>query len=118
VLYVFSKIDAVPEAELDALQVRIGNLLPGSSVFVSSVTERGLDPLRRALLAALREGSRIAEIRMRAEDGKMLAEVYRNGSVLSQENIEGEIVLRARVDQQLASRLKKSGASLTYGNQA
>ncbi len=114
VLYVFSKIDAVPEPELAALQVRIGNLLPGSSVFVSSVADGGLEPLRRALLAAMREGSQIAEIRIRSEDGKTLAEVYRNGSVVSQQNVDGYIVLRARVDEQLASRLTRSGASIAY----
>jgi GTP-binding protein HflX len=114
VLYVFSKIDALPEPELGAMQVRIGNLLPGASVFVSSLSPGGLEPLRRALLGAVREGSQIAEIRIRAEDGKMLAEVYRNGSVVSQQNIDGQIVLRARVDEQLASRLTRSGASVAY----
>src|SRR5438270_775780 len=50
VLYVFSKIDAMAKPDLEALRARIGNLLP-NSVFVSSMTEDGLDPLRRALLA-------------------------------------------------------------------
>ena len=114
VLYVFSKIDAVPEAELTALRERIGNLLPDSSVFVSSITKGGLEPLRSALLTAARKGTQIAEIRLRAEDGKLLAEIYRSGSVLSQRNDDGQIVLRARVDEQLASRLTRSGASVAY----
>ena len=114
VLYVFSKIDAVPEPELAALRERIGNLLPGSSVFVSSVAEAGLEPLRRALLTAARKGTQVAEIRLRAEDGKLLAEIYRTGSVLSQRTDDGQIVLRARVDEQLASRLTRSGASVAY----
>jgi GTPase len=114
VLYVFSKIDALPEPELLALRERIGNLLPGSSVFVSSVTEGGLEPLRRALLAAARKGTEVAEIRFPAEDGKLLAEVYRTGSVLSQRTDKGEIVLRARVDEQLAGRLERAGASVIY----
>src|SRR6185312_5939375 len=82
VLYVFSKIDAIPEPELRALRERIGNLLPNSSIFVSALTEGGLEPLRRALLAAARKGTQVAEIRLRAEDGKLLAEIYRTGSVL------------------------------------
>ena len=40
VLYVFSKIDALPAADLAALRERIENLVP-NSVFVSSVTEGG-----------------------------------------------------------------------------
>jgi GTP-binding protein HflX len=114
VLYVFSKIDAVPDAELAALRERIGNLLPNSSVFVSSVADRGLDPLRRALLTAARKGTEIAEIRLRAEDGKLLAEIYRGANVLSQQNDDGEVVLRARIDQQLAGRLTRSGATVAY----
>jgi GTP-binding protein HflX len=114
VLYVFSKIDAVPEAELVALRERIGNLLPDSSVFVSSIAPGGLDPLRRELQAAARKGTQIAEIRLRAEDGKLLAEIYRTGSVLSQRNDDGQIILRARVDEQLAGRITRSGASVAY----
>jgi 50S ribosomal subunit-associated GTPase HflX len=114
VLYVFSKIDALPETELLALRERIGNLLPSSSVFVSSVAERGLEPLRRSLLAAAKKGPEIAEIRLRAEDGKLLAEIYRTGSVLSQRNDDGQIVLRARVDEQLVGRLTRSGATIAY----
>jgi GTP-binding protein HflX len=114
VLYVFSKIDAVPEPELTALRERIGNLLPGSSVFVSSVSNGGLEPLRRALQLAARKGTQIAEIRLPAQDGKLLAEIYRTGSVLSQRTDDGQIVLRARVDEQLAGRITRSGASIDY----
>ena len=114
VLYVFSKIDAVPEAELAALRERIGNLLPGSSVFVSSVAEGGLEPLRHALQLAARKGTQIAEIRLPAQDGKLLAEIYRTGSVLSQRTDDGQIVLRARVDEQLAGRITRSGATVAY----
>jgi hypothetical protein len=63
---------------------------------------------------AARKGTEIAEIRLRAEDGKLLAEIYRSGSVLSQRNDDGQLVLRARVDEQLASRLERSGATVTY----
>jgi GTP-binding protein HflX len=112
-LYVFSKIDALPPEELAAMKERIENLVP-SSVFVSSVTEGGLDPLRQALLVAMREGTQIAEIRLPAEDGKLLADIYRNGSVLSQRTDDGQIVLRARLDEQLAGRIKKLGASVAY----
>jgi GTP-binding protein HflX len=100
--------------ELLALRERIGNLLPNSAVFVSSIAEGGLEPLRRALLAAAKKGTEIAEIRLPAQDGRLLAEIYRGANVLSQQNHDGEIVLRARIDQQLAGRLTRSGASITY----
>jgi GTP-binding protein HflX len=114
VLYVFSKIDALPDADLAALRERIGNLLPDNSVFVSSLAEGGLEPLRRALLTLARKGTEIAEIRIAAEDGKLLAEIYRGANVLSQRTDDGQVVLRARIDEQLAGRLTRSGATIVY----
>jgi len=113
VLYVFSKIDALPDAELPALKERIENLVP-NSVFVSSLSPGGLDPLRSALMVAARQGTQIAEIRLPAENGKLLADIYRNGSVLSQRTDDGQIVLRARLDEELAGRITKLGASVAY----
>src|SRR5205085_7280817 len=109
VLYVFSKIDVVPTPELEALRVRIGNLLP-NSVFVSSLADGGLDPLRRALLAAARQGTEIAEIWLSASDGRLLAEIYREAKVLDQRTQDGQLVLRARLDEAIAGRLRRAGA--------
>ncbi len=117
VLYVFLKIDRNAEVELLALRERISNLLPNSAVFVSSMAEGGLEPLRRALLVAAKKGSEIAEIRLPAEDGELLADIYRNGSVLSQRTDNGQIVLRARLGEQLAGRIKRMGARVAYPRQ-
>jgi len=113
VLYVFSKIDALAAADLEALRERIGNLLPKNSVFVSSLTEGGLEPLRRALLVTARKGTEIAEIRFPAEDGRMLAEIYRDANVISQRTQDGQLVLSARIDQNIAGRLKRAGAKVS-----
>ena len=110
VLYVFSKIDAVPEAELVALRERIGNLLPDSSVFVSSVMEKGLDELRNALLVASRNGSRVGEIHLLNTDGKLLAQIHREANVLEQRSVDGEIIVLARLNDSIASRLTLAGA--------
>jgi len=56
----------------------------------------------------------IAAIRLPAEDGRLLAEIYRGGNVLSQQNHDGEIVLRARIDQQLAGKLTRSCVTIAY----
>ena len=113
VLYVFSKIDAIPQAELVALQERIGNLLPKVSVFVSSVTSGGLEPLRRALQVAAREGTAIAELRLSSGDGKLLAQIYREADVLGQTTSDGVTVLKARLPQPVAARLAKAGVKIT-----
>ena len=60
--------DTLDHEELVALRERIGNLLPGASVFVSALTEGGLDPLRGALLIAARRGTEIAEVRFSSSD--------------------------------------------------
>ncbi len=112
VLYVFSKIDAVPEAELAALRERIGNLLPESAVFVSSVAEGGLEPLRRALLAAGRDRTELVEVRFSGSDGKLLAQVHREGEVLEQKTENGQLVLTARLAGGLAERLRRAGATV------
>ena len=52
-LLVFNKIDLLEHDALLALQERIAALVP-SSVFVSTVTDGGLEPLRRALTSAIR----------------------------------------------------------------
>ena len=112
VLYVFSKIDAVPEPEARALEERIGNLLPGSSVFVSSVREGGLEPLRRALLAAATQGTQLAEVRFPSSDGKLLAQVHREAKVLDQRAEDGQLILTARMAKDLAERLRRAGATV------
>src|SRR4051812_36541619 len=83
VLHVFNKIDQLDDATLGAMRERIRNLLP-NSVFVSTVAEGELEPLKRALVAALRARSTVAEIRLNAGDGRLLAELHRGGEVLDQ----------------------------------
>jgi GTP-binding protein HflX len=111
VLHVFSKIDALPGPELAALRERIANLAP-DSVFVSSVKDGGLGELRDALLVASRNGSRIGEIHLLNTDGKLLAQIHREGTVLEQRSEEGEIIVLARINTSLASRLTQAGAKV------
>jgi GTP-binding protein HflX len=111
VLHVFNKIDRLDHETLLAMQARMADLLP-NSVFVSAAAPEGLEPLKRALLAALRKLRPVSEIRLPAGDGKLLAEVHRGGEVLDQRT-EGEtIVLTARVDEALVGRLRRAGAAV------
>ena len=112
VLHVFNKTDRLEPEMLLALQERIANLLP-NSVFVSAQTEEGLEPLRRALLGLLRELKPIAEIRFSASDGRLLAEIHRNGEVVEQRNDGEELVVRARVDGAMLGRLRQAGVGVT-----
>ena len=110
-LYVFNKIDRIPHDHLIALETRIQNLVPGS-VFVSAVTEHGLEPLSRALLTRARERRPLTEIRLPFSDGKLLAEIHREAEVLEQRHEGGELVLTARVEEALAGKLRRAGAAV------
>ena len=114
-LLVFNKIDLLREEELLALQERIGRLVR-NAVFVSAVTEDGLEPLRRSLSAAVRARRPLAEIRFSSGDGKLLAEIHRQGEVIDQRTDGDQLVLRARVDEALAGRLKRAGAEVVPQN--
>jgi GTP-binding protein HflX len=112
VLHVFNKIDRLEHDALLALQERIGNLVP-NSVFVSAVTDGGLEPLRRALLATLRRERPVSELRLRIADGKALAEIHRSGEVLEQRTEDSTIVVRARVDGAALGRLRQQGVEIS-----
>ncbi len=112
VLHVFNKIDRLPHDQLMALETRITNLAAGS-VFVSAVTEDGVEPLKRALLATARLRRPLTEIRLPLHDGKMLAAIHREAEVVEQRHEGDELVVTARVEESLAGKLRRAGAGLT-----
>ena len=110
-LLVFNKMDLLGEDAALALQERVTALVPGS-VFVSSEAELGLDPLRRALRHAVRARRPVAEVWLSASDGKMLAEIHRDGEVLEQRSEGEHMVIRARLPERLRGRLEQAGAQV------
>jgi len=110
-LLVFNKVDLLPEDTLLALQERVTQYV-SNAVFVSAVAEHGLEPLRRALQAAVRARRPLSEISLSASDGKLLAEIHRNGEVIDQRTEGEQLIVRARVDAALAGRLRRAGAKV------
>ena len=114
-LLVFNKIDLLTHDELLARQERIRPLGP-SCIFVSTVSDDGVEPLRRALASAIRVRRPLTCIRISPADGKLLAEIHRDGEVLDQ-RMEGErLMIEARVDEALLGRLLRAGAEVTNRN--
>jgi len=114
---VFNKIDLLEHEALLALQDRIGALVP-SSVFISSIADGGLEPLRRTLSASIRTRRPLRNIFLSPSDGKLLAEIHREGEVLGQ-RMEGErLLVEARVDEALAGRLRRAGAEVSANGKA
>ncbi|HEY6828196.1 MAG TPA: GTPase HflX [Gemmatimonadaceae bacterium] len=116
-LLVFNKTDLLDHDTLLAMQERITALVP-SSVFVSTVSEGGLEPLRRALTAASRTRRPVTEIRMSPADGKLLAAIHREGEVIDQRMDGEQLLVQARVDDALAGRLRRAGADVRNGKAA
>jgi GTP-binding protein HflX len=115
VLLVFNKIDMLDEPSLLALQERIAT--DGQeAVFVTTMSHDGTDPLRRALQGAVRARRPLAEIHLSHSDGKLLAEIHEYGEVLDQRTIGDSLVLRARVGERLAGRLRRAGAIVEREN--
>jgi GTP-binding protein HflX len=114
VLLVFNKIDLLPEHELLAMQERVTALVP-NAIFVSSTSEEGLDPLRRALRHAMRARRPIAEVWLRAGDGRLLAEIHQHGEVLETRPEGEQMVIRARLPERLRGRLEQAGAEIRSG---
>ncbi len=111
VLHVLNQVDRLDPETLVGLQQRVRNVLP-NSVFVSAVTPDGLEPLRRALLAAVRKVRPEVELRLPMSDGRVLAEIHRVGEVLEQRHEDGEIVVRVRLDEATAGRLRGQGVRI------
>ncbi len=108
-LLVFNKVDLLDADLLLALQERMAS--DGQeAVFVSTMHEHGTDPLKRALQTHLRTRRPLAEIHLSHSDGKLLAEIHEYGEVIDQRTIGEQLVLRARVGEKLAGRLRRAGA--------
>jgi GTPase len=109
VLYVFNKTDALPPESVDALRERAAG--EGvDAVFVSALAEGGLAELTRALERHAQRRRPIVEVRMPASDGRLLAELHRDGEVLEQRVDDDALVVRARVDARTLARLRSQGA--------
>ena len=109
VLLVFNKVDLLDESALLALQDAVASE-GQEAVFVSAVSPDGADPLRRALQGHLRLRRPLAEINLSPSDGKMLSEIHEYGEVLDQRAVGDRLVLRARIGEKLAGRLRRAGA--------
>jgi GTPase len=113
-LLVFNKIDLVEHDALLPLQAKLRDA-GTPAVFVSAVSEGGLEPLRRALSSMIRAKRPMASISVSPSDGKLIAEIHRQGEVLDQRMDGDRLVIKARIDAALAGRLERAGAVVSNG---
>lgn len=111
-IYVFNKMDALPEGEREALRARMDNLAPGST-FVSALSSEGLEPLRETLRTALRARRPEVDLLLPITNGKLIAEVHRVGEAVTAvaDADEGVMRVRGRFADADLSRLERDGAT-------
>ena len=112
VLHVFNKIDRLEHDDLLAMQERVRDKYP-DSIFVSALSDGGLEPLMRALVTRVRTMRPVSEVRIPAGDGRLLAELHREGEVIDQRSEDSELVLHVRATEALIGRLKRGGATVS-----
>jgi GTPase len=101
-------MDLLSEELDEAIQTRVGNLIP-DSLFVSAQSHEALEPLRARLRDGVRAVRPIVQVRVPVSNGKLLSTLYRQGEVLEQSADGEELVVRVRVDAVLRGRLERDG---------
>ena len=102
-------MDAVPADQREQLEIRVRNIMP-DSLFVSALEANGLVALQEYIRTAMRNERPLYEIRVPVGNGKMLAEVHRDGEVLDQRHDGDSMVVRARLDERAIGKLRHAGA--------
>jgi GTP-binding protein HflX len=109
-IHVFNKIDLMDDAVLDGMRERYPD-----AVFVSAEKQQGLDALRRRIDESLLGKNFEVEVRVRAIDGKGIAQVQSllHAPTGSMEN--GYCVFKGRIDTRLMDALERlAGVKVRY----
>ena len=112
-LIVFNKVDRLTHEEENAIGQRATDVL-GACVFTSTREPDGLSAFRSALREAVRNRWPAVRLILPASDGGSLAEVYREGEVLSREENGEQIEITVRLPVQVLGRLRsRNGLHIT-----
>ncbi len=72
----------------------------------------GLAPLKAVLREKERAGRQIVRVRLPVSDGARLAELYREGEVLSRQEDGASLDITVRLDRWQVDRLRREGVDL------
>jgi 50S ribosomal subunit-associated GTPase HflX len=130
VIYVFNKADLLGDP--DAFLVRARERFP-HAVLTSAAPDRlrpsatavdrprppstaldrpGVEALRGALRASAQALRPVARVRVPLGDGKLLAVLHRDAEVMGQHEVDGVVVVTARVEASLLGRLRREGVGV------
>jgi GTP-binding protein HflX len=116
VVYVFNKADLLvdPEGFLARARERFPHAVltsvppdhPGRPATV------GVEALRDVLRSSAQALRPVAEVRVPLGDGKLLAELHRDAEVTGQHQVDGVVIVTARVQASLLGRLRREGVAV------
>jgi len=112
ILLVFNKIDAVPDAT--GFTRRVRELHP-TAILSSTMRTDGLAQLKGRLRELDRAGRVSIRVRVPMAEGARLAELYREGEVLSREQDGEWYELLVRMDPSRLDRLRRDGLDVMEG---
>jgi len=115
-LLVFNKCDRITHAEEAALQKTIRATHADPSLFVSAHDPASLEVIRDELKHRIQAGLARAEILFAADQGRLLAELYREGEVFERTEEDEGTRVTARLPEALLERLRRSsGVTVVKG---
>jgi GTPase len=112
VLPVFNKIDAVLDAQ--GFTRRVRELYP-TAVITSTMRTDGLAPLKARLRELERAGRVAVKVRLPLAEGARLAELYREGEVLSRDQVGESYEIMVRLEPSKLERLRRAGMEVING---
>ena len=105
VLIACNKVDRLCDP---AVRLRLQDAYP-EAVWMSALTEEGLDELKWAIYDRL-EGDRVTlNLRVPQAQGKLLSELYRVGEILHTDYVDNDVFLEVKLSSQNARRLVPDG---------
>jgi len=118
-IYVFNKADLLPDP--DAFLALVRESYP-HAILTSTISHSafhiphlGVEDLRLALRTSAQALRPIAEIRVPVSNGKLLAALHRDAEILHQEQTNGVVTLRARIEARVLGKLRREGVEVVLG---
>ena len=106
-ILVFNKVDRLTHTEEEALRHRVRAFEPRPAVFVSALDPASLVALRETLKARIRLGLPRVHLELPADDGELLAWLYREGEVLERLDNGAVIDVTARIPDRMLGQLRQ-----------